>query len=50
MKVLHEIPYEKLRDKILGTALETIGKVNYKIPTFYILKCTENSHTQYLDR
>lgn len=26
MKVLHEIPYEKMRDKILGTALETIGK------------------------
>lgn len=26
MKVLHEIPYENLSDKILGTALETIGK------------------------
>lgn len=27
MKVLHEIPYENLSDKILGTALETIGKL-----------------------
>lgn len=26
MNVLHEIPYENLSDKILGTALETIGK------------------------
>lgn len=26
MRVIHELPYEKLNDKLLGTALETIGK------------------------
>lgn len=26
MSVIHELPYDKLNDKLLGTALETIGK------------------------
>lgn len=27
MRVIHELPYDKLNDKLLGTALETIGTV-----------------------
>ncbi len=27
MRVIHELPYDKLNDKLLGTALETIGEL-----------------------
>lgn len=26
MRIIHELPYDTLNDKLLGTALETIGK------------------------
>ncbi|XP_037040753.1 importin-13 [Bradysia coprophila] len=43
MRVIHELPYDKLNDKLLGTALETIGGYCewFKANPEYLLSATE---------